>query len=383
MLLARLITFFRDMKTFHIFLLEILAVFIGITASLFVDDWRQRQQDKEILDHLLEETHYNALQDRTTVRMILQISNVALEDALLLAFGDVTEISDTELVDRFNRASWASWEVRTIDLQPGYRRLINTSLSIPFDHTMAELDYHFRQIMAFAQDFKLMAEQTAVLRQKLQRAAGLPEDSRGGFMVSVTGESQTQFDTLMNIVNSSDGWRASINDAAAIRAALPRPEVQTLLREIIGLRIRANLNVIQLGNTNDEVIASIRRYDPDVTLPVGVIGLDGDATPFGWENSLPMTRDREDPNIWRLRVDLTDGEVKFRADDNWSTNWGTPGLAENPTPGGFEFSGDASAVFPRGIGEFAGLNIPVEAGTYDVTFNSQSFDYYFEKITTD
>ena len=80
MLLARLIAYFRNMKTLHIFLLEILAVFIGITASLFIDDWRQRAQDREILDHLYEETHFGALQDLAAFRIYSGIAQVSLDD---------------------------------------------------------------------------------------------------------------------------------------------------------------------------------------------------------------------------------------------------------------------------------------------------------------
>ncbi len=94
-----------------------------------------------------------------------------------------------------------------------------------------------------------------------------------------------------------------------------------------------------------------------------------------------MQQDADDPNVWRLRVRLTDGELKFKADNSFASNWGAPNRADNrAAPVGFEFGGDISTVFPRGVAAFNGLNIPVRAGTYDVTFNSQTFEYSFERV---
>ena len=45
MLLSRLLGWFRTHNTTQVFLLEIVAIFIGITASLFIDDWRNRKID--------------------------------------------------------------------------------------------------------------------------------------------------------------------------------------------------------------------------------------------------------------------------------------------------------------------------------------------------
>jgi hypothetical protein len=362
----------------HIFMLEVLAVFVGITASLFIDDWRKHQQDREILDHLLEETHYNALQDRAALGIMLSLGNAVLEDALLLAYGDVSAVPDEELVDRFQ---YATLLLGTLDLQPGYQRLINTSLSIPFDHTMAELDYLFGKIVSHSELLGEAHARILDLRRELLHAAGLIDNPRSGILAPLLGARYAQLTELQDILSSDAGFVADMSDAKTVRAALETPEVRNLLRELIGLRYRYSTSVIFMANNNDSVIASIRRYDPDVTLPVDVIELSGDGTSLGWADSLPMIRDRNDPNLWRLRAKLTDGQVKFRADNNWSSNWGAPNRAENGDVDLYEFEGDPSSVFPSGKAEFGGVNIPVEAGTYDVAFNSQSFEYSFELVS--
>jgi hypothetical protein len=94
------------------------------------------------------------------------------------------------------------------------------------------------------------------------------------------------------------------------------------------------------------------------------IGIIGDATPGGWLVDTPMNQDQNAPSLWTLRLWLTDGGAKFRAENNWMVNWG-------------------SSTFPTGIGTQGGPNIPVDAGEYHVTFNSTTGAYSFEIIDTE
>ena len=91
------------------------------------------------------------------------------------------------------------------------------------------------------------------------------------------------------------------------------------------------------------------------------IGIIGSATPGGWDMDTDMVQDESDPTIWRIAMTLTDGEAKFRADDDWAVNWGGPD-------------------FPIGVATQDGANIPVVAGDYNVTFNSLNGEYNFEEF---
>lgn len=61
---------------------------------------------------------------------------------------------------------------------------------------------------------------------------------------------------------------------------------------------------------------------------------------------------------------LSEGEAKFRLNDDWAINWG-------------------NFYFPNGYGFQDGPNIPVPAGNYNVTFNRLTGYYYFEVICPD
>jgi len=92
---------------------------------------------------------------------------------------------------------------------------------------------------------------------------------------------------------------------------------------------------------------------------ITTVGLIGSGTPNGWDSDIDMVQDAENPNLWTLDVTLVAGEVKFRAENDWAVNWG-------------------SSDFPTGTGVQNGSNIPVFAGDYAITFNSETGEYNFQ-----
>ena len=81
------------------------------------------------------------------------------------------------------------------------------------------------------------------------------------------------------------------------------------------------------------------------TLTPFTIGIIGSATPKGWDGDTEMTYNPEE-RCWEIKgVELSDGEMKFRANDDWALSWG--GELDNLTTQN-------------------GPNIAVAAGTYDI-----------------
>ncbi|HEX5111565.1 MAG TPA: T9SS type A sorting domain-containing protein, partial [Saprospiraceae bacterium] len=88
------------------------------------------------------------------------------------------------------------------------------------------------------------------------------------------------------------------------------------------------------------------------------VGIIGNATAGGWDADTDMNIDPTDSSWWNLRTILTDGELKFRADNDWAVNWG-------------------GATFPSGVAERDGPNIPIVAGDYTINFNTFTGEYFF------
>ena len=98
-------------------------------------------------------------------------------------------------------------------------------------------------------------------------------------------------------------------------------------------------------------------YDVSGATTYATIGIIGSATPGGWDADTDMTQAAFNPHLWFINdIALIDGEVKFRADNDWAVNWG----------GGVEFSS---------LGDTGNDNIPVSAETYDVWFNDLDGSY--------
>ncbi|MFV0291314.1 MAG: SusF/SusE family outer membrane protein [Mangrovibacterium sp.] len=81
-------------------------------------------------------------------------------------------------------------------------------------------------------------------------------------------------------------------------------------------------------------------------------GLIGDATPSGWDADTDMTFNQSN-GLLELTTALTDGEIKFRANDGWDLNYG-----DTKVEGVID-----------GIGDKGGDNIAVTAGTYKITLD--------------
>lgn len=95
--------------------------------------------------------------------------------------------------------------------------------------------------------------------------------------------------------------------------------------------------------------------------PVAIIG---SATPNGWTTETPMNTTDNGVNFTLSNITLTDGEAKFRSNNTWngSPNWG-------------------ATDFPSGTATVSGPNIPVVAGTYDVSFNRTTGAYSFTNLS--
>src|SRR5690606_38302229 len=107
-----------------------------------------------------------------------------------------------------------------------------------------------------------------------------------------------------------------------------------------------------LSLNKEDMSYTFEAFDASTAPTYGSIGIIGDATAGGWDADQDLTPTAFDPHIWVIEgVELTEGELKFRADDAWDAGWG----AATPLSGQGLNNNDP--------------NIPVVAGTYNIWFN--------------
>ncbi|WP_029033489.1 SusF/SusE family outer membrane protein [Salinimicrobium terrae] len=102
----------------------------------------------------------------------------------------------------------------------------------------------------------------------------------------------------------------------------------------------------------DDMTYSFEPYDASGAVTYDAIGIVGPAQAGGWDADTDLTQSEFDPHIWFANdVELSDGEMKFRANDAWTASWG-------------------DTTFPSGQGANSDdPNIVAEGGIYDVWFN--------------
>jgi hypothetical protein len=107
---------------------------------------------------------------------------------------------------------------------------------------------------------------------------------------------------------------------------------------------------------------TLESYDASGAATFSTIGYIGDATPGAWDNDTDLTQSTFDPHIWYVKdAVINDGEMKFRAANDWAKNWGAD-------------------TFPSGQATQDGPNIPVVAGTYEIWFNDLTGRYILIEV---
>ena len=146
-------------------------------------------------------------------------------------------------------------------------------------------------------------------------------------------------------------------NAKMLSLGLP-PNQATTVRFIV--RVTLSENQEMYSNT---VSLSVTPYSSllDLSTNLGVVG---SATPGGWGNpdvpDLPFYATTT-PNVYVAYVTLGNGEIKFRADNLWTENWGDDGA--------------------DGTLDAYGANISVSAGTYKIMLDMGNMTYTMEEYS--
>lgn len=99
-----------------------------------------------------------------------------------------------------------------------------------------------------------------------------------------------------------------------------------------------------------------------LTLNFNNVSIIGSTLSDGWEKSIPMKLVDKEKAIWKIKIEVQDGKLKFRNGNSWNQNWGGTEL----------FNGDVL---------FFGTHIPVKKGYYEIKLNIVDKKYTIKKIT--
>ena len=368
-------------KIVGLLFLEAVVIFAGISASFWMEEWRQNREDLDTYHHLLEEIYYNAVIDESRLPLAIADNNLAIKNALELAILDTEPPSDSELWTRLDHIFAGTGAGANT---AGYVRLSNTALSIPFDETMIILDDAFMGLAGQESALDDLGAQIGDLRARFWQSVG---------MVSCTGAAADDGSTVLMerpymaeirelLYRDGECITQAENELRA-RELLGEAEFRNALKQIIDLRQSAAWLIGLQGGFLGSIKSAIEVRLPDVSLPIvsmELINWPAWETTVRTERQTPMRQ--SGPHTWDVTLEFPEGFVKFKANDEWSINWGAPfpNIIDAP---GWLWSSDqvrVEDVFPSGKAHLHGMNLPVTAGNYRVTFNSRTFEYEFEKV---
>lgn len=371
-------------RRWRLLLLELVVIIIGITASFWVDEWREVRQDTETFHRILGEIYYDVRVDEASLVGWAAANN----EALLYAGNLVLRDGDLPRVDELFR----QLEVVFSDIQPsptlgGYTRLGNTPLAIPVNDIQLSLDGGFSLYLANYDELVRQVEELRDIRLSQWSSTGIVPclDDLLGMSIE-----PAVFDALDLRAQSAPAHEAirdrgqCLSDAwnhEVVLRAMEDEEFRLGLRRVIRIRQNIATWLLRLRPRVESIRTQLETYLPNITLPVKTLGLVGSATPAGWEVARALPMWKVGTHDWMLDVRLEDGSVKFAANRSWTMDWGAPRpWVASGSFMSFEEQGPADESFPTGTARFKGLNIPVRAGDYRVRFNTQSGEYSFENL---
>lgn len=367
-------------------LAEVAVVFVGITASFWVDDWRQQRQDTETFHRILGEIYYDLRIDESLLIGLAANNNRALLVASDLVLRDRPLPDGDELTRQLGLVFLDFTPESTLG---GYTRLANTPLAIPVNDVQLSLDNIYGLYIPGQEGMlELIAGIRRLGTEHWWGRGVIPcNDAIEGIdlteaqveAMDIRGQIRPAQDAILR---EGSCIPAPFN-AAAAGEAMADESFRKAIRQVITIRRALAGDIVWLRSINARLRGTLEDYLPDISLPIETLGIVGSATPAGWDAAHAIGMKRMATNDWGLELSLADGEVKFAANRAWTMNWGAP-QPWVATDVGMSFAeGQVSldSVFPQGRARFNGLNIPVRAGRYRVSFNTQTGDYRFERIS--
>jgi hypothetical protein len=368
-------------------LLEVFAIFLGISASFVVEEWRQDQQDLETFEHFLEAIYYDAEREQAVTKRIVYQNNQVV-GALNVLLGEGAEtLPDDELLGLLNVVLLPWGQLRG---DASYQALLEADLRLPRDDTMQQIhDLYATRNLFFTIRERLIEDHSDALILTmgdwgLQVNAPLVSwDEAGQSLVTDLRLDHPMFAGVRKLLQDYGEDRFTRNSAERARRSLQEPASRQVLQQVLQRVVRSSDMAIAVMGTDQNIKAVVRERLPDIRLPVRSLGLVGSATRAGWvlPRAEPLAPERGQSDWWSAEMTLTVGMAKFVANENYGTSWGVDYSWEVIDPLAHEtfYLGDPDTVFPAGTGVLDGQNIPIRAGRYLVRFNTRTFEYQFKE----
>ncbi len=370
---------------FRTLLLEVFAIFLGISASFAVEEWRQRHQDIETFEHFLEAIYFDAARSQSVATRMVYQNNQVIGALDRLLKDSAAELPDQDLLELLF-VVFQPWTQPHGD--SNYQALLEADLTLPLDDTLQRLnDIYAVREMYFEIRERLVSDHSDAVAATIGGWGNLPDapilwwDEAGGSMITDSRLNHPMYAGVKALLDPEGGLQHRMAERA--RGFLQNPDNRQILVREMHRVVESSDAAIAIMSADQNIKAVVRERLPGFTLPVRTLGLVGSATPGGWvlPRAEALRPEAAGSDWWGAKIELGEGSVKFVANQNYGTSWGVDYAWDriDPLVHPTFFLGDPATVFPSGVGKLDGQNIPVRPGVYRVRFNIRSFEYRFDR----
>lgn len=320
---------------------EILLVVIGILIALQVNNWNEERQGRERFFFGLKQLYYQ-----------LHADTYGLQAARAkYAF-------HLSLIDQLQKAP-ESIDPANI---PGMLQLLD-------DFTIFNTDFQqYLNYLELSPTDSLQNRMSMKLKQFANVVPGASNWNAAGYMYAHLREAHLPLSLKKPGMDSQgylrEPWEGFYSDAdlEAARELIHSRAFLSDLKTYQGWKMQFLQSYDELYQSLLSILNDLETNYPQLKFGIQYMEVIGTGTPLdNWATGIPMERDPDNSKIWHLRTELRDGGIKFRTDPAWTFDWGY--LPAEPGKAGFK-----------------GGNIPVQAGTYDITLDISKNTYQIEPV---
>ena len=362
-------------------LLELIVIVIGISASFWVDEWREKKQDTETFNRIIGEVYYGLALDDYPLAFDATRNNKAAVYAGNLAIKQRPLPDVAELFEQIN----VIFEVYPSHTADGaYERLVNSSLAIPINQTQVALDRGYSAVRRLEQQNHLLFGELQELAKEHWFSQGVaPCRELDKWLPPQPGLDLIGMLAPMKFaVRNEEG--ECLTDASNHEISLRLMESESFRSVLLrALNIRQQLAVNhnfarqQVYSTRESMLID----QPLLTMPIQSIQLQMFPKGGGFDDRKIFQLQRVAPLEWKGTVSLVEGSALFGANDSNTIRWARrPSWLRKGVDEHFDIEANNQSWFPSNRAAFRGYGIVVESGNYDVYFNSQTYEYRFEEV---
>ena len=324
------------------YFVEILVIIVGIFGAFTLNNWNEkRKQDKAFLtltDQLYNSVYIDISNFEETILSINSQTN--LINDFLNKKKEVSEIGISELfyLDTYGKSVYPESKILAQKLDFNLNNDLQNELSkkIFGSYLFKDIPDHF--------NFNNNNSFTKFLvSKKLPRPA---------VMFGHHGNIAALHDT--SLYNSSH--------LQILNKLLSNKDFQENIKMLRSVKNLNKMIIYQLSDNAKNLLKSLNDYNPNLKLQFDQVQIIGSALK-GFYEGLSMNKINKRNSLWKIKLNLTDGQIKFRNGNNWSQNRGVDS-------------------FPGGTANWFGGNINVKKGYYEIFLDLDEKSYSFKKLNS-